>query len=267
MKVYFEIFKINLKILLFYKWGFYISIILHPLLLILYISILHSIYANNPNHIILGYTCTQMIWYFAGISFFYFLVYCNTDKEMSDSVISGDMALRLIKPLSIMKYEFAKVLSNKVIGFFFEFIPVCIIYVILIHPDFITFGSVFRYVIITFFAFLFYFMMSFLIGITSFIWQSVNALQGLKMLIINFAAGAFIPLEFFPVGVQNVIKMLPFQYILYVPIQFFLNKPETQHWFYFYKVIITLVIWIIIFYVFCKISLKHMIKKFSSVGG
>jgi len=267
MKVYFEIFKINLKMLVFYRRGFYISIILHPLILILYISLLNSIYANNPQKIILGYTCSQMIWYFAGISFFYFLVWCTSDKELSESIISGDMAIRLIKPLSLMKYEFAKTLSVKVLGFIFEFVPICIIYIILVFPDFISPTSIFKYAIISSFAFLLCFFMSFLIGITAFAWQSVNALQGLKNLLINFAAGAFIPIEFFPNSVQKVIKMLPFQYILYVPVQFLLNKPETQNWIYFIKVLINLTIWIIVFYILCKISLKLMVKKFSSVGG
>ena len=267
MKVYLEIFKINLKILVFYRWGFYISIIVHPLLLILYVSLLRSIYANDPQQIILGYTCTQMIWYFAGISFFYFLVYCNIDKEISDSIISGDMAIRLLKPLSIMKYEFSKLIASKILSLIFEFIPVCIIYVILVYPSFISFAGVFKYLVITFFAFVLYFFISFLIGITAFTSQSVNSLQGIKSLLINFAAGAFIPIEFFPVAVQNVIKILPFQYILYVPIQFLLNKPITQDWSYFFKVLLILTVWIIFFYGLCKISLKGMIKKFISVGG
>jgi ABC-2 type transport system permease protein len=267
MKVYFEIFKINSKILVFYRQGFYISIILNPLILVLYISLLNSIYANSPQKIILGYTCTQMIWYFAGISFFYLLVWCNNDKELSDSIISGDLALRLVKPMSLMKYEFAKTIAVKALGFVFEFIPICIIYVILVYPSFISCASILKYAIISLFAFLLYFFISFSIGITAFNSQSVNALLGLKGILINFAAGAFIPIEFFPKGLQSIIKMLPFQYILYVPIQFLLNKPETQNWEYFIKVLSNLTLWIVVFYILCKISLRVMLKKFSTVGG
>jgi ABC-2 type transport system permease protein len=208
-----------------------------------------------------------MIWYFAGISFFYFLVWCNNDKELSDSIISGDLMMKLIKPLSIMKYEFAKTLAVKALSFIFEFIPICIIYVIMVFPNFISYASILKYITISLFAFLLYFLISFLIGITAFNSQSVNALLGLKNILINFAAGAFIPIEFFPNGLQSIIKMLPFQYILYVPIQFLLNKPETQNWEYFIKVLINLILWILVFYGLCKISLKVMLKKFSTVGG
>jgi ABC-2 type transport system permease protein len=267
MKLYFELLKYYLKVYFEYRWGLFISVILDPLLLILYVSLLNSLYTNNHSTMILGYTCPQMIWYFAGTMFFYMLVFSQPDKNLSDGVTTGDLNMWLIKPMSILKLDFIKCISNKFCGLVFEFIPCFIIFTFIAFPDFLTFFSFVKYGIISILAFIMFYLVSFSMGTIAFSWQSTNALQVAKMIIINFIAGAFIPIEFFPNFLQTIVKALPFQYLLYVPIQFLLNKPEVQGWVPFAKVLIIQMLWILGLFVITRILLSKMIKKFSAVGG
>jgi ABC-2 type transport system permease protein len=267
MKLYVELLKYNLKLFFFYRWGLFISIVLDPILLVLYVSLLKSLYANNYSQFILGYSCHQMIWYFGGTIFFYYLVFSNPDKNISDGVTTGDLNLWLIKPISIIKFDFIKCIALKLCSFIFEFFPCFIIFTFLVFPDFLTVASLVKYGIISALAFIMFYLVSFSLGTIAFSWQSTNALQVVKMIIINFTAGAFIPIEFFPNFLQAIIKALPFQYLFYVPMQFLLNKPETQGLLPLMKVLTIQVLWIFVLYLITKILLRKMIKKFSAVGG
>ena len=208
-----------------------------------------------------------MIWYFAGINFVYYLIWSYSDRNISESIISGDMVIRLAKPITIMKWEFSKAVSFKVCGFLFEFLPSLIIYTIIVFPDFLTYIALLKFIIICMFSFVLFYLLNFLIGLSAFRMHSTESLQILKIIIFNLAAGAFIPLEFYPDFLQEIIKILPFQYICYVPIQFLLNKKEILGWNEFIYTIIIETFWIIIFYILYKIFWRKAIKYFSVAGG
>ena len=267
MSVFSEVFKNSLKTSFQYRWSFLISVLFDPLVLILYVSLLNTIYQGDSSKLILGYTCTQMIWYFAAIKFFYYLVWGSTDKDLSDSILSGEMAIRLTKPVSVMGWELAKSLASKTCSVLFEFIPSFLVFSLLVFPDFLTLEAMVKYLIITCLSFLLFFLFSFMLGTVAFRWQSTESLQILKIIIINIIAGASIPIEFFPDAVQSIIRILPFQYLYYVPITFFLNKPETQSWAYFFEVIGIMLVWIVVFYVLGSILWKRLSRLYTPAGG
>jgi ABC-2 type transport system permease protein len=172
VKFYIELIKYNLKKFFVYRCLFFISVILDPMLLILYVSLLKSLYANNYSTVILGYTCPQVIWYFGGTMFFYYLVFSNPDANLSEGVTTDDLNLWLIKPLSIIKLDFTKCLSYKLCSFVFEFVPCFIIFTVNVFPDFLTVASLIKYGIISGLAFIMFYLLSFSLGTIAFSWQS-----------------------------------------------------------------------------------------------
>lgn len=267
MKVFPEIFKLHLKTSFQYRASFLISLLFDPILLFLYVSLITSIYENNGTEIILGYSEDQMIWYMGAVRFFYCLIWSSPDRDMSLSILSGDMALLFTKPISVFQWEFSKAIAGKVLSFLFEFIPGLVIFSLIAYPDFFTITALVKFLIICAFAFVLYFNMGFIIGTAAFRLQSNEALQALKMIILYIFAGALIPVEFFPESLQIIIKYLPFQYLYYVPIQFFLNMKGTEGWIPFLQVIGILIFWIICFSAFSMFYWRRMVKRFIAVGG
>lgn len=235
-------------------------------MLFIYIFLFKTIYAYDGNRVILGYTCTQMIWYYAAVAFFYCFVWCEPDKEISDEIISGYMAVRLTKPISVIKSTFLDATAFRVVNLFLLFLPTFAIYALLIYPDFLSITAFFKYIIMNCFSFILFYLFSFLVGITAFRFQSIGTLQSVKTTLI-LMAGVYIPFDFLPGTLQAILKGLPFQYIYYVPVQFFLNKPETRSMDYFMTAILGQAIWIIVFYILCKVSWRIAVKRFYSVGG
>lgn len=258
--------KRSLKIVITYKWHYIINLLLRPLFIFILISLFKTIYHYDGNRNILGYSCNQLIWYFVAVTFFYSMVWSEIDKELSQDIISGNMAVRLTKPISVFKTAFFNAISFKIIDFFFVFIPTFAIYAFFVFPDFLSFASLIKYLISSGFAFLLFYLMSFLIGISAFELQSITTLQSIKNTLV-LLSGVYIPFEFLPEFIKKLIQLLPFQYIFYIPTQFFLNKPETVSLDYFLNTLFFQSVWIVIFLVLCRIFWRKAVKKFYSVGG
>jgi len=266
MKLLSETIRLHLKVYLYYRWAFFISIIIDPVMLVLIISIFTTIYTNGQQEIILGYSCTQMIWYFAAVRFYYALAVSYSDNELSQDILSGNMIVRLIKPIHVMKWFFSKSAANKIFAFFLEFLPSFFIFLMIVYPDFLTWLSFIKYLLLMIPAFILFFLISFLIGTTGFLLKSISALQMVKAFFLQFVSGAFLPIDFLPETARRIIGYMPFQYICYIPARFLLNMPETAGWGYFLHVLAVGGIWIVILYILCRIYWLLMIKKFTAVG-
>lgn len=267
MKIILGYIKLNLKIYFQYRATFLFSLAIDSILLLFKVQVFKSIYMNNQTNIIVGYTFSQMIWYFAGINFIFYLIWSFTDTNLSGNIISGEMVVLLSKPISIIKLELSKAISLRICSALFEFLPSFFIYMIIVFPDFLTFAAFSKFIIICLFSFILFYQLSFLIGMSAFKIQNIESLQIFKIIIFNIAAGAFIPIEFYPELLQKILKFLPFKYICYVPVQFLLNKPEISEWNIFIFTILIQIFWIIVFYLLYKIFWKKAIENFNAAGG
>ncbi len=267
MSTFLSYYKKSFKIMIQWRWGFAISLLIDPMVLLINISLFTSIYNYNNTQNILGYSLSQMIWYFAGTSFIWYLTYNFTDRNISTGILSGDIAVLLLKPVSIMKVELAEALALRTNGLLFEFIPSLILYSLIYHPDFLSIFSLLRFLTVIIFAFSINFLLNFLIGISAFVIKSNFSLQSLKSAVVGLLAGVFFPIDFFPDFIQNIASYLPFQYIFYVPIQVFLNKSNTNSLEGFMQIILIMLIWTVLLYVLCKVLWSKAVKRFCAVGG
>jgi ABC-2 type transport system permease protein len=208
-----------------------------------------------------------MIWYFAATNFIWTLIWNRTDERLSRDIITGDLAMHIIRPVSIFKRELADAVSMRIIAILIEFIPCMIIYGLLYFPSFLTIAALLKFFCLIMFAFFMYFLITFLIGLSSFFIKNNSSLQALKAILISLSAGAYIPYEFFPDWIRNIFQLLPFQYIFYWPIQFFLNKEMTRDFAFFLKTIGSQLIWIVVLFICCKVFWKISVKRFCSAGG
>lgn len=267
MRFFLETLKLNLKIYFYYKWNFIIPLLFDPVIVFFYNSLLESIYRNTAGTLLLGYTYTHMIWYFASTKFFYSLVWSFPDTSISESIIRGEMVVRFARPVSIVVFELARATAYKVCSVMLEFIPSFIVFSLIIFPDFLTLPAFLKYGLLTLLAFLLYFFISFLVGTIAFLWKSINSIQTVKILFTCIAAGTFIPIEFYPDILQKIVRLLPFQYLHYIPIQFFLNKPETRAPGCFLETAGIMIIWILLFMMLSGISWSITVKHYSTAGG
>ena len=267
MKFFIGVVKQNIKTYLQYNLSMMISILLQAIILLINIALFKSIYSYNGTADIKGYTLDQMIWYFTSAGFVKALTWNFVDGLISRRVMSGEMVMDLLKPVSFFRLQLANAVGQRVVGFIVEFIPGFAIMSLIYTPRFVTIASVLKFLLVVSFSFLLFYLVNYLVGMTAFAMKDNRSIGWMKMMVISFAGGAFIPLEFFPDWANRLLDYLPFKYMFYWPVQFFLNKESCQGFGVLLRVLGLQLVWVVLLYAAMRILWKLGIRKFCAAGG
>lgn len=255
----------GLKRMIRYPWGLVLSIVIDPFVLVLNLALFTSIFSHAGTDRIAGYGMYQMIWYFAACGFMWYCIWNFTDRNMSMRVISGDLTLDLIRPVSIFTIELSRAIALRLSGVLFEFVPLLSIYLVFVPQDFITPATILRFTLSAVGAFLLFFAINFLIGLSANVIQNASAAAAIKHVFVASLGGSLIPLDFFPQPYSGILKNLPFACLFHWPIQFFLGR-ETE-WIFFARRIAICGAWIALFLLADFVLWRRSIRHFSGAGG
>jgi ABC-2 type transport system permease protein len=186
---------------------------------------------------------------------------------MSSKIITGELTQDLLRPISIFKSELASCFSSRVIALIMDLLPGMVIYSLIIYPTFLSPMSLLRFLAVAIPAFMINYICSFLLGLLAMSIKNNTSLNAISALLIAFAGGTLIPMEFYPQWLVNIANFLPYKYIYYWPIQFFLNRSPADNIQTMCFVLLIQLVWIISLFLLYKILWKYMIKKFCAVGG
>ena len=267
MKVFIEVIKLNFKVMFQYRWTMAISVLFQPILLAINIALFKSIYAYNDTTSIKGYGFEQMVWYYTAYYVVLSFVWNGITNQISRKILTGELATDFLKPISIFRFYLASAVSSRFMALLVEFVPGMIIYSLILFPKFITIQSFLSFVIIAVLAFILNFMYSFLLGMSAMIIKNNMSINAIREVLQAIVGGGLIPLEFMPVWLNRIFDFLPFKYIIYWPIQFFLNRVEGNRLEMLVRVGLLQLVWIIIFYIAIKILWKRLVKRFCAAGG
>lgn len=238
-----------------------------PILLIINISLFSSIYDYNGVDTLKGYSFEQMVWYFTSVMIVQSFVWNSVSNQISRKIITGDLSLDLIRPISIFQVLMARSLASRFVAIIMDFIPGLILYSLILTPYFLTYRSFVMFLIVVIPAFFLNFILAYFIGITAVLTQNNSSIVAVINLIAAFVGGAFIPLEFFSSSVNRVLDFLPFKYIIYWPIQFFLNNQPDKSWGFLFEIIFYQVVWIVVLYALFFVVWKRILKNYGAAGG
>lgn len=145
------------------------------------------------------------------------------EHEIFDDIVSGNVAYELCRPIDLYDMWFSRSVANRLSRAVLRCAPILIVAALLPAP----YGMTAPASILHFALFLLTGVLGFLVTVAFF--MLVYALtfftispSGLRILItsvIEFFAGAIIPLPFFPDGVRQVMELLPFASMQNVPLR------------------------------------------------
>lgn len=267
MSALFQIAKHHIKVRLEYRGSFLFSLFLHPLVMLLTMLMFKGIYRHHELRSLFGYSLGQIVWYFGAAQFFYYLVWNMVDKNISEKVLYGRMEEQLLRPYSLLAWEFVQLTSQKLLAVLFEFIPVFLIYLLIWYPDFLTLSGLAQYLALTALAFVQFFLMSFLLGLLAFLWHDVSSANVLKFIVVNLLAGVSLPIAFFPGSLQTWILALPFHYLFHTPVAHLLGTVNVDRWSDFAGTVLGQLTWILLLFLLAELGCRRALARFLSVGG
>ena len=259
MNKYFMYMLTSAKRELYYKTNMAGMVVTSMFVLIIQVKLWEAIYMNNS--VISGITYTGIFAYLVGGMIFRKFIGGGIDDMISGDFQSGKIAIDILRPQNYFFKSLCFDLGRGVVHFV---VISCISILYLIwnkkyvkyYEPKIIIGAVMSAII----AYFIYILMSYCIGLTSVWFGRSVGLSMIKEGLFSLLGGTMIPLDFYPVWLQRIVDVLPFKYIYYAPISFFINESNQGK---FCQIIIMQLIWCVIFAVAGKIiynaASRHMV--------
>lgn len=206
-----------------YRSHMLLSLLVGPAFFLVQSFIWKAVYTGHDN--LGGFNLNGMLAYYGVSTIIYYVTMDFADWNLQMHIRMGSFLTFMLRPLSHRWFAFSQKIGHRILGFIFEFIPVwCIIAlgfgIVLIPANWgwsilsITLGFVMM------------FFLNYSVGLLAFWLVRTDGIRSLFALLRDLLAGTFIPLSFFPLGLQQVLFFLPFQFCCYVPVRVFLGHYE-----------------------------------------
>jgi ABC-2 type transport system permease protein len=261
MRKYWTVFWINWQNALQYRGPTFIYILGNILRVSVLIYLWSAIYRSDGR---LGaYTLPDLVTYYLLQLMINSLVLSYVSWEIVDQIREGAFSNFLVRPINYLHYWFTANLSGKLFeGVMILLVGGALSFVLI---DYVTLPSraesLLLFALSLFLGAILAFEFDFAIGLLAFWLVQANAFKYMLQYIIFFFAGALLPLDLFPREFQAVAQALPFRYLVFFPIQIFLEKephPEAG--------LLAALVWCAALYLFLRFALRRGIARYEAVG-
>jgi ABC-2 type transport system permease protein len=175
---------------------------------------------------ILGYQRGEIFTYLLGVLILQSLILSSRTVDVAGEILDSGLSTKLLKPFSYVKFWFTADLADKGLNILFAVFELAVLVwwlkpPLLPPPDpkiLLVFAAA------TAAAFLLYFFINFTLGLIAFWTLEVWAPRFLFMVVLNFLAGGLFPIDILPRPMFTLIKLTPFPYLLYFPMEVYLNR-------------------------------------------
>lgn len=176
---------------------------------------------------IFNYDQAKILTYILGTSIVRSFVLSSRSVDVGGQIASGDLSNFLLKPINYLRFWFVKDMSDKILNLVFSVFEISLLFWLLKPP--IIFQKNLYFLLLSLLAvglgIILYFYISFLLSSIAF-WmpESVWPPRFVFQIILEFFAGGLFPLDILPAGVYSALKILPFPYLLFFPLDIYLGK-------------------------------------------
>lgn len=185
------------------------------------------------------------------------------ENEIFDTIVNGNIAYELCRPIRIYNMWFARSLANRLSKAVLRCFPILIVAALIPAPYGIAApAGVTQFILFTVTLFLgLWVMVAFcmLVYVLAFFTISPQGLRILFVSCVEFFSGALIPLPFFPDGIREFMELLPFASMQNVALRIYsgsMNPVEMK------KAILLQVFWLIVITLagktLCQAAEKHV---------
>ncbi|MGQ9629152.1 MAG: ABC transporter permease [bacterium] len=222
LSLYAEFIRVEFLKMLAFRLRYYTGIVTYTIYVTVYYFLWRAIYANSAE--IGNLNLDQIITYTAVAWIVRSFYYNNLDREISQQVVQGSLALELIRPY---RYQWAKLsqsFGNSFFRLFFLALPSAVVIISLfpIKPP-SNFGIFWAFICSVVLSFIVNTQINYLTGLVTIYTKNIHGIITTKSVVVQLLSGLIIPLSFYPAWAQRIMDYLPFRAIAYVPLTIYLG--------------------------------------------
>lgn len=223
VRTYRECVRLGFMNTLAYRLRYYTGIVTYFIYVSVYYFIWKAIYEHSSS--IEGFDFGHILTYIAIgwiIRSFYFN---NIDQDMAEHVMDGRLAMDLIKPINTQSMYIAHALGESLFRAGMLTLPtaalILLVFPVRLPASALHFGAFLLSVIFSFFLVA---AINFAVGTLAIRLKSILGLLRAKYFLLELFSGLLLPISFFPEIFQKLFRVMPFQYISYIPVLLYLGK-------------------------------------------
>jgi viologen exporter family transport system permease protein len=266
MNKYFHVLNIGLQNTFVYRWNFLLRCLFSfvPFLGMIY---LWSAALGEPNAKLAGYDLANVISYFLALIFLDAVASPTEDDfQIAAEIRDGLINQFLLKPVNYFVYRFCLFWSSRTIYTGVTLLPIlCVAF--FARQYLVTPLSLEQWLLAAAAAFLsacLQFGIAYCTAMLAFWLLDISAPTFIVFSIEFALGGHMFPLDFMPRPIFEVLRMLPFYYEYFFPLQIFLGKASPQD---IANGFIIQIFWVIFFFVLGQAIWKAGLRKYTAVGG
>lgn len=174
----------------------------------------------------LGYSKEQMLSYVLAMNVLRSFVFTGRGWELVGDISSGRISTYLVRPISYHGYSLALDLAQKTVHVAAAFLEVGVLILLVrapvYRPQALSAWIIFPLSVVV--SSLIFFFLEFIVSSLAFWTSESGGPLFCFELFLQFAAGTFFPLDVLPQAAQSALKMTPFPYMVFLPINIYLER-------------------------------------------
>jgi ABC-2 type transport system permease protein len=265
MRKYLAVARITISNILEYRWNFLIGHLRSIVLLVMLYYLWTSVFSKNNN--LFGYGLAQIITYVLLVTIIRAIVLNSRTDNISGEISGGGKFFTyLLQPIGYLRYWFTIDVVYKIIDLVVAIIEVILLALIVKATLFLQTNpvSILLFLASLTLATLLYFFLSALISYVTFWTYQGWGIRFAFVLFLEFSAGAFFPLNVLPVPFVNFLKLTPFPYLVFFPINIYLGKVNFSDLVFGFSIS---ALWLAILFLTAKVVWKRGLKIYEAAGG
>lgn len=222
-RTYAEFARMGFVDTLAYRLRYYTGIVTYFIYVAVYYFIWKAIFAHSSH--IEGFDFSQILTYVAVGWIIRSFYYNNIDQDLATQVTEGTLVMNLIKPVNLQLSMIARALGESGFRLALLTAPTTVV-LFLVYPvrrpaSLVHFAAFFVSSVL---SFLIVAGINFAVGTLAIRLKSILGLLRAKYFLLELFSGLLLPISFFPHIFQKMLAWMPFQYISYIPVLFYLGK-------------------------------------------
>ncbi|MCC2685017.1 MAG: hypothetical protein K0R75_1916 [Paenibacillaceae bacterium] len=207
--------RITLRNQLAYVVDFLVRSLFLLLILYIFLQLWRTTYAGEGTATIAGYSFRQLMWYLV-VTESMTLACPSLCTKLEEEVKSGDVAIKLVRPIHFIAFHYTEYMSEVAIRFTVNSVLGGMLGLAVLGPPEHAIGFLWLPVV-AFAGFTLNFMLGMTIALSAFWVEETRGLEFVYNKFLFTVGGMLMPIELFPEALQHVVRWLPLQGVVYAP--------------------------------------------------
>ncbi|MCL2421811.1 MAG: ABC-2 family transporter protein [Defluviitaleaceae bacterium] len=254
---------LTIKQKLAYREALWFGIMATSASILIYFFLWRAVFSDAAT--VEGYTFQMMITYIIIARILASQFSSGINGTLAGWIYDGSIATELLRPFGIIRSLFALRLGEFCQFVIFKGLPITLVAAFLLNASPPASGlSLLLFIVSILISLVLLFFFELMVGVLAFYTMEVHAVRFAKEAVLTILSGGLVPLFLFPQWLQDVFRLLPFQYLAATPIDIYLGVLSPSE---ALMAMLSLGLWIVIMMVLSLLFFNTAMKKVVVQGG